>query len=167
MLLVVSSYGTPVGTASTAGFTWHREFDGAVFTHTRAGYGMLRYGYSVQKPDPWVTHAEPYQQLVVTWSIPWPISLHNARAFSDVSSGIAIAIVIREHWRAWHLIPGWKILNSSKDIGWAEAIGFELLPRALIMQSPNPLSSSSMGTTLVSLKDGGIGGTKSWSQHGL
>ena len=60
MLLVVSSHGIPAGTASTAGFTWHCEFDGAVFTHTHAGYGMLGSGYGVQKPDPRVTCVEPY-----------------------------------------------------------------------------------------------------------
>ena len=59
MLSVVSSYGIPAGTASTVGFTWHCEFDGGVFTHTRAGYSMLGYGYGVWKPDLRVTRAEP------------------------------------------------------------------------------------------------------------
>lgn len=68
------------------------------------------------------------QQPVIIWSIPQPISPYNARAFYDMSLGI----VIREHWRAWHLIPGWKTLNRSRDISWAKAIGFELLARALI-----------------------------------
>ena len=36
------------------------EFDSVVFTHTRARYGMLRYGYGVWKSDLWVTRVEPY-----------------------------------------------------------------------------------------------------------
>ena len=78
------------------------------------------------------------QQPVITQSIPQPISLHDARAFSDASLGIGIAIVIGEHWRAWHLIPGWKTLNGNKDISWAKAIGFELLARALINAVSKP-----------------------------
>ena len=41
MLLVVSSYGIPMGTASTTGFTWHCEFDSAVFTRTCARYAWV------------------------------------------------------------------------------------------------------------------------------
>jgi hypothetical protein len=31
------------------------------------------------------------------------------------------------------LIPGWKMLNGKQDIGWAEAVGFELLTYMLVM----------------------------------
>jgi hypothetical protein len=44
-----------------------------------------------------------------------------------MSSGIGIDIIIGDHWRAWRLIPGWQSLNEKQDIGWAEAIRFELL----------------------------------------
>jgi hypothetical protein len=44
-----------------------------------------------------------------------------------MSSGIGIGIIIGDHWRAWRLIPGWQSLNEKQDIGWAEAIRFELL----------------------------------------
>jgi hypothetical protein len=59
------------------------------------------------------------------------LKLKNPFAFSDASSGIGIGIVVGEHWRAWRLIPGWKTLNGKRDIGWAEAVGFELLTYTL------------------------------------
>jgi hypothetical protein len=55
------------------------------------------------------------------------VELKNPLAFSDASSGIGIGIVVGNHWRAWRLIPGWKTLNGKRDIGWAEAVAFELL----------------------------------------
>jgi hypothetical protein len=64
--------------------------------------------------------------------IPSPINLHNIHAFSDASSSIRIAIIIGSKWRAWRLLPGWKTLNGQKDIGWAEAVGFELLIRHIV-----------------------------------
>ena len=42
------------------------------------------------------------QQPLIFWSIPQPISLHNARAFSDVSLGIGIAHYTKY---LWYLIP--------------------------------------------------------------
>jgi hypothetical protein len=56
-----------------------------------------------------------------------PTPYHNPQAYSDASSSIGIGIVIGERWRAWRLIPGWETRNGQRDIGWAEAIGFELL----------------------------------------
>jgi hypothetical protein len=56
-----------------------------------------------------------------------PLPPQDPLAFSDASSGIGIGIVIGDFWRAWRLIPGWKTHNGIRDIGWAEAIGFELL----------------------------------------
>ena len=64
--------------------------------------------------------------------IPSPIELYNIHTFSDSSSSVGIAIIIGSKWRAWHLLPGWKMLNGQKDIGWAEAIGFELLIRHIV-----------------------------------
>ena len=63
--------------------------------------------------------------------IPAPCDLHDLRAFSDASSGVGIAITIRNRWRAWRLIPGWNTLDGERDIGWAEAVGFELLVRSI------------------------------------
>ncbi|KAG6328485.1 hypothetical protein ID866_10604 [Astraeus odoratus] len=41
---------------------------------------------------------------------------------------MGIGIVISSKWRAWHLCPEWQHKHgSSRDIGWAEAIGFKLL----------------------------------------
>ena len=65
--------------------------------------------------------------------IPGPCLVTDRGAFSDASSGIGIGIVIGEKWRAWRLIPGWKA--DGRDIGWAEAIGFEFLVRTLIISS--------------------------------
>ena len=55
----------------------------------------------------------------------------DLEAFSDASSGVGIGIVIRGRWRAWRLLPGWKTTNGQRDIGWAEALGFELLIRTI------------------------------------
>ena len=64
----------------------------------------------------------------VSRPIPSPLTLTDPGAFSDASlSGIGIAL--NGKWRAWRLIPGWQTLDGSRDIGWAEAVGFELLVR--------------------------------------
>lgn len=60
-----------------------------------------------------------------------PIPFSDPLAYSDASSTIGIAIVIGRRWRAWRLIPGWQTRNGQRDIGWAEAVGFELLVRSL------------------------------------
>ena len=61
---------------------------------------------------------------------PPPLFL-DLQAFSDASSGFGIGIIIGDQWRAWCLRPDWSTLHGQKDIGWAEAIGFELLIRAV------------------------------------
>jgi hypothetical protein len=71
------------------------------------------------------------RQPIITRSIPYPVSLYDAQAFSDASSGFGIAITIGNRWRAWRLIPGWQTLDGQRDIGWAEAIAFECLVRYL------------------------------------
>ena len=66
-------------------------------------------------------------------SIPGPSSVIDRHAFSDASSGFGIGIVVGNQWRAWHLLPGWK--TEGRDIGWAEAVGFEFLARTLAATS--------------------------------
>lgn len=66
----------------------------------------------------------------VSRPIPSPVTLLDPEAFSDACL-TGIAITIRGKWRAWRLIPGWQTLEGSRDIGWAEAVGFELLVRAV------------------------------------
>jgi hypothetical protein len=66
----------------------------------------------------------------LTRAIPGPRQVTDCGAFSDASSRVGIGIVIQERWRAWRLIPGWN--QEGRDIGWAEAIGFELLIRTLL-----------------------------------
>ena len=63
--------------------------------------------------------------------IPAPLELHDLQAFSDASSSFGIAVTIQGRWRAWRLIPGWKTLDGQRDIGWAEALGFELLVKSI------------------------------------
>jgi hypothetical protein len=58
-----------------------------------------------------------------------PIDLY---AFSDASSTVGIGVVVNGHWRAWSLQSGWQTFDGVRDIGWAEAIGFELLVHTLL-----------------------------------
>lgn len=72
--------------------------------------------------------------------IPCPSTVWDPFAFSDASSGVGIAVVIRDHWRAWRLLPGWK--SDGRDIGWAEAVGFELLVHTVLVVSRHSIASS-------------------------
>jgi hypothetical protein len=63
--------------------------------------------------------------------LPIPAEVADVDAYSDASSEIGIAIWIRGWWRAWWLVPDWDAKGSGRNIGWAEAVGFELLVRAL------------------------------------
>ena len=71
-----------------------------------------------------------FERVSISRSIPGPCIVTDRAAFSDASSGIGLGIVIAGRWRAWRLVPGWK--TEGRDIGWAEAVGFELLARTLI-----------------------------------
>ena len=73
-----------------------------------------------------------FQQPTITRSVPHPVSLYEAHAFSDASSEFGITITIGAKWRAWCLIPRWKTLEGQQDIGWAKAIGFKCLVRYLL-----------------------------------
>ena len=52
--------------------------------------------------------AERLQCPTLSRNIPGPIPLTDLNAFSDASSGFSIGIMIRDKWRAWRLLPGWK-----------------------------------------------------------
>lgn len=65
--------------------------------------------------------------------IPGPIEVDELLAFSDASSGVGIGIVFGLHWHAWKLVDGWQ--SDGRDIGWAEAVGFELLVYAVLRHS--------------------------------
>ena len=68
------------------------------------------------------------QQGDVMRPIKPPVQFADVAAFSDASSGVGIAIVVGEKWCTWTLDPEWKSMRGSqRDIGWAEAVGFELL----------------------------------------
>lgn len=67
--------------------------------------------------------------------IPGGRQIIDIHGFSDASSTIGIGVVIGGRWRAWRLLPNWK--SGGRDIGWAEAVGMELLLRiALTLGSP-------------------------------
>jgi hypothetical protein len=68
--------------------------------------------------------------------IPSIVNIVDCGAFSDASSEVGIGIIVNGRWRAWRLLPGWKTLNGSRDISWAEAIGFELLVDAVLLIAP-------------------------------
>lgn len=65
----------------------------------------------------------------------FPNTIADVDAYSDASSGVGIAIVVGGKWRAWRLLPGWQTLDGTKDIQWAEAVGFELLVRSVTCSS--------------------------------
>ena len=72
----------------------------------------------------------------LTREIPGAQEVIDVQAYSDASSTVGIGIVIRDRWRAWSLIPGWNDAESGKDIGWAEAVGMELLVRTILRNAP-------------------------------
>jgi hypothetical protein len=63
--------------------------------------------------------------------IPGPIILHNHNAFSDVSSGVGLGIVVGEYWCAWTFFEDWH--SQGRHIRWAEAVTFELLAQTLLV----------------------------------
>ena len=77
--------------------------------------------------------ADRLQFPTLSRSVPGPVPLMDLNAFSDASSGFGIGITIRNKWRAWCLLPGWK--SDGQDIGWAEAVGFELLSLFILSSS--------------------------------
>jgi hypothetical protein len=62
--------------------------------------------------------------------IPGRREIIDVRGFSDASSTVGIGIVLGDKWRAWRLLPNWK--SGGRDIGWAEAVGMELLVRTIL-----------------------------------
>jgi len=68
---------------------------------------------------------------ILARSIPAICTLHDVGAFSDASSSVGIGLIIGDRWRAWRLAPGWN--DERRDIGWAEAIGFEFLVRTILV----------------------------------
>ena len=62
--------------------------------------------------------------------IPGDCQITDVGAYSDASLSVGIGITIGNKWQAWRLLPGWK--SGGRDIGWAEAIGMELLIRTIL-----------------------------------
>lgn len=77
------------------------------------------------------------RQPTLSRPIPGPHELRDTLAFSDASSGVGIGIIISGRWRAWRLLPNWN--TDGRNIGWAEAVGLELLIRALVPSSTTGL----------------------------
>ena len=93
---------------------------------------------------PFVPHTPPKgsQDNIMWWTkrlaeqappapIPIPQPPINFHMFSNASSTIGIGICIQGRWHAWTLRPGWN--TNGHDIGWAEAVGFELLAHTLLL----------------------------------
>jgi hypothetical protein len=68
--------------------------------------------------------------------IPGGKKIFNVQGYSDASSSVGIGIVLGKQWRAWRLLPNWK--SKGRDIGWAEAVGMELLTRAILNSGSFP-----------------------------
>ena len=68
--------------------------------------------------------------------IPGNRHITDVRGYSDASSTVGIGVVIGDRWLAWHLLPGWN--QDGRDIGWAEAVGMELLIRIILQHSTLP-----------------------------
>ena len=69
--------------------------------------------------------------------IPGPVSVLALDAFSDASSSVGVGICLKGLWRAWALGEGWRQNGrEQRDIGWAEAVGFELLVHAIAESKP-------------------------------
>ena len=95
----------------------------------------------------------------LTRPIPGPVILHDHSAYSDASSGVGIGVVVGEYWCAWTLVGDWH--SEGRDIGWAEAVAFELLACTPSLPSMAQTSTSNAtGTTQESSKGGGKGQAK-------
>ena len=77
---------------------------------------------------------EKLTQPVIVRAIPGPFPIIDPDTYSDASSETGIGITIGGRWRAWRLLPGWKA--NSRDIGWAEAVGFLFLILTLTPSAP-------------------------------
>ncbi len=110
---------------------------------------QLEAAMAVAAKHPYIPHAPPkWLTADLDWwsnrlrrgplsqHIPRPIPLFDARAFSDASSGVGVAVVITGCWRAWRVLPGWQSPSEGRDIGWLEAVGFELLICILLRIHP-------------------------------
>ena len=78
--------------------------------------------------------SETLGQPSLSREIPGAQEVINIHAYSDASSSVGIGIIIRDRWRAWALKPGWDA--DGRDIGWAEAVGMELLIRSITREAP-------------------------------
>ncbi|KAF8624454.1 hypothetical protein AX15_005866 [Amanita polypyramis BW_CC] len=78
----------------------------------------------------WASH------LLSTPPLPIPSKeeFSDVEAFSDASN-TGIAITIGPLWRAWALDPSWRA--DGRDIGWAEAIAFEILIHTVTQRFPS------------------------------
>jgi len=68
--------------------------------------------------------------------IPGNRQIFDVEGYSDASSTVGIGITVGNKWRAWRLLPGWK--QEGRDIGWAEAVGMELLIRTILRHNSLP-----------------------------
>jgi hypothetical protein len=81
--------------------------------------------------------SEKLRSGTIACTIYTPPFYFDPKAFSDASSSVGIGITIGNRWRTWRLPAGWQSLHRPKDIGWAEAVAFELLVCTLDAVLPN------------------------------
>ena len=101
--------------------------------------------FTLYHPDKWIWDDLKWwlgklESNTITCPITPPPSYLDMQAFSNASTGLEISIIIRFRWCAWQLIPGWNMLHRQQDIGWAEAIGLELLVSTISMIISKPLN---------------------------
>jgi hypothetical protein len=66
-----------------------------------------------------------FRHTALTCKLCGPVSVRDVQAYFDASTGIGIAVVLGNHWQAWHLLPGWQ--EKHRGIQCAEAVSFELI----------------------------------------
>ena len=114
-----------------------------VFPKGRAYLTSLEAALGTYKANRWIKHTPPagtpddirwWEHLLdsplLPRLIPGPLDVQDLEAYSDASSGVGIGIMVGGRWRAWRLRDGWQ--RGGREIGWAEAVGFELLVRAIL-----------------------------------
>ena len=97
--------------------------------------------------------------------IPGPCEVFDLGAFSDASSSTGIGIILGGRWRAWRLIPGWKGNSGERDIGWAEAIGFEFLVRTTIDHLDSPAIFKVFGDNRGIIEGWWKGRSRNWATN--
>ena len=99
----------------------------------------------------------------ITHIIPGPKILLDTATYSDASLETGIDITIRNYWRAWRLLPGWKEDGVETLVGWKPLASSSLYSPYLKAALHTQITKSSE-TTKVLLKAGGKEEAVTWPQ---